>query len=136
MWRGWMWQQPLITAVSVVQNLAGPFILILPVSLLGWALADGRYGLAATIGVWLLLGRAIKGYRHIRNEPRALLLLPLITLVFIVVMIPVKLYALLTLNRQGWVTRTEGAAVAEGQASSTLSASFQLGPADSVEGAA
>jgi hypothetical protein len=55
-----------------------------------------------------------------------LLLLPVIALVFIVVMIPIKVYALLTLNRQGWVTRRTDEAVAEGQGSSTLSTSFGL----------
>jgi hyaluronan synthase len=127
MFKGWMWRQPLITAICVVQNLLGPFTLLLPVSLVVWALVHGRSTLAATIALWLLVGRAIKGYRHLRREWRALALLPFVSFVFIAVMIPIKLLALLTLNRQGWVTRTNEAAVPEGQASSTLSPSFQLG---------
>ena len=69
---------------------------------------------------WLMLGRAIKGARHLFGEPEALLFLPLVALVFIVVMIPVKFYALITMNRQGWITRTPDGGVAEGQGSDTL----------------
>lgn len=122
---GTMWRQPTILSVSVLQNLIGPFTLLVPVVLLGFAVAYSRLTAAAAVGTWILLGRAIKGFRHVRSRPRALLLLPLIAGVFIVVMIPIKLVALFTLNRQGWVTRTEEAAVAEGQSSTTLSAAFR-----------
>ena len=39
---------------------------------------------------------------------------------FVVVMIPVKLFSLFTLNRQGWLTRRMDGGVAEGQGSATL----------------
>jgi hyaluronan synthase len=121
-----MWRQPPITSLSVLQNLLGPFTLIVPVSLFAWALAASRFPLAGALAAWLLVGRAIKAFRHLIEQPGALLLLPFVTLVFIILMIPIKLYALLTLNRQGWVTRTSDGAVAEGQASTTLSPSFGL----------
>jgi hyaluronan synthase len=132
--RGWMWRQPLITCISVVQNLIGPFALLVPCALLVWGLVAGQLVFAGAIALWLLIGRAIKGCRHLVNEPRALPLVPLIALVFLVVMIPVKIYALLTLNKQGWVTRLEGDAVAEGQGSSTLSASFGIAGTDPFGG--
>lgn len=124
--KGWMWKLPLITPVSVAQNLLGPFTLSIPVALFALALAEGRLPVAGAIALWLLAGRALKGFRHLREQPAALLLLPFITVVFVVVMVPIKLYALLTLNRQGWVTRRSDAGVADGQASSTLSTSFGL----------
>ncbi len=130
-----MWRQPLITPISVAQNLLGPFTLLVPVSLLAFAVVDRRTALAVAIALWLMLGRAIKGFRHLWNDPAALLILPFVTVVFIAVMIPIKLYALLTLNRQGWVTRTSDDAVAEGQASSTLSSSFGLESIYAEEGA-
>jgi cellulose synthase/poly-beta-1,6-N-acetylglucosamine synthase-like glycosyltransferase len=129
---GTMWRQPAITSISVIQNLLGPFTLLVPVFLLGIALATGQWAATAAIATWIVLGRAIKGFRHLRNRPRALLLLPVIALVFVVVMIPVKLVALLSLNRQGWVTRTEESAVAEGQASTTLSGAFRATGPDLV----
>jgi cellulose synthase/poly-beta-1,6-N-acetylglucosamine synthase-like glycosyltransferase len=123
---GWMWRLPLITPLSVAQNLLGPFTLLVPVSLIALSIPTGNDVLAGAIALWLLVGRAIKGWRHVAEHPSALLLLPFIALVFIVVMIPIKLYALLTLNRQGWVTRRTDDAVAEGQGSNTLSNSFGL----------
>ncbi len=118
--RGWLWRQPVITSVSVIQNLLGPFTLALATMFLIVELARHRWGLALLAWSWLLLGRAIKGVGHLFSEPSTLLYIPLITAVFIVVMIPVKFYALVTMNVQGWITRREDAGVAEGQSSSTL----------------
>ena len=120
MGRGWLWRQPVITSVSVIQNLAGPFTLSLATYFLVVELVRHDYLLALLAWSWLLLGRAIKGVGHLFTEPTTVLYLPLITVIFIVVMIPVKLYALATMNVQGWITRTEDAEVAEGQSSRTL----------------
>jgi cellulose synthase/poly-beta-1,6-N-acetylglucosamine synthase-like glycosyltransferase len=119
-WKGWLWKQPLLTPVSVVQNLVGPFTLLVPVSLTVRELAAGHLALAGAVSCWLVLGRGIKGFRHLLSSPRSLLLLPLMTLLVVFLIIPIKLWALLTLNKQGWVTRTEEEAVAEGQGSETL----------------
>jgi hyaluronan synthase len=118
--RGWLWRQPVITSVSVLQNLIGPFTLSIATFFLIDALTHHRWGLACVAAGWLMFGRAIKGIGHLFSEPRALLYLPLITLVFIVVMIPIKFYALITMNKQGWITRTAETAVAEGQTAATL----------------
>jgi len=112
--KGWLWRQPVITSVSVIQNLVGPFTLTLATYFLVREALAHRWGLAILAASWLMLGRAIKGIRHVFAEPEALVFLPLVTLVFIVVMIPVKFYALLTMNKQGWITRTPGSGVAEG----------------------
>jgi hyaluronan synthase len=106
--------------VSVIQNLAGPFTLCLATYFLVTELLHRNWALAALAWSWLLLGRAIKGIGHLVSEPEALLFLPLITLVFVIVMIPIKLFALVTMNRQGWITRTAQQAVAEGQGNETL----------------
>jgi len=106
--------------VSVIQNLAGPFTLSLAAYFLITELLHRHWALAVLAWSWLLLGRAIKGIGHLVSEPEALLFLPLITVVFVVVMIPVKLFALVTMNRQGWITRTAHQPVAEGQGNETL----------------
>ncbi len=120
MWEGWLWRQPVITSVSVIQNLIGPFTLILATAFLVQGLISHRWVLALLAWSWLMAGRAIKGIRHLASEPEAVLFVPLVTLVFIVVMIPVKIYALLTMNRQGWITRRADGGVAEGQGNDTL----------------
>src|SRR5262249_15808422 len=130
--KGWIWQQPPITSISVIQNLLGPFTLVVPVSLVRWAETTSQHALAAGIAAWLVVGRGIKASRHLVERPRALALVPLVVLVFIFVMIPIKVYALITLNRQGWVTRRTDDAVAEGQASTTLPDTFGV-PVHSYE---
>jgi hyaluronan synthase len=120
MGRGWMWRQPVITSVSVIQNLLGPFTLMLVTSLLIAAALEGAWVAAFLTTIWLLIGRGLKGFGHLRREPQTILYLPLITLVFMAVMIPVKVYALVTLNKQGWITRTSEDRIAEGQAGWTL----------------
>jgi N-acetylglucosaminyltransferase len=122
--RGWLWRQPVITSVSVIQNLLGPFTLALATTFLIVELVRHQWGLALLAWSWLLLGRAIKGVGHLFSEPSTLLYIPLITAVFIVVMIPVKFYALLTMNVQGWITRREDMDVAEGQSNQTLQPAF------------
>ena len=117
---GWLWRQPVITSVSVIQNLMGPFTLTIAAYFLVRGIVDHHWALVALATSWLLLGRALKGFRHLLEEPEALLFLPLVALVFVAVMIPVKVYALFTLNKQGWITRTAEAAVAEGQGSGTF----------------
>jgi hyaluronan synthase len=121
--RGWLFRQPVITSVSVIQNLLGPFTLALATGLLCYAAVRHHWALALLTASWLMVGRGVKGIGHVVRDRRSLLFLPLVTLVFIGVMIPIKLYALATMNRQGWITRKSESAVAEGQESVTLAPS-------------
>ena len=56
--------------------------------------------------IWLLVGRGIRGYSHLRRHPQEVLLLPLLALVVIMIALPIKLFAFVTMNKQGWLTRT------------------------------
>lgn len=125
-WKGWLWRQPLLTPVSVVQNLIGPFTLLVPVALAVRAVLTGNFVLAGAAAGWLVIGRGVKGFRHLLPSPRNTLLLPFMTLLSVFVIVPIKLWALLTLNKQGWVTRVHGEAVAEGQGRETLAPNLHL----------
>jgi hyaluronan synthase len=118
--RGWMWRQPVITSLSVFQNLLGPFTLTLVTALLITSIVNHDWAVAFITAIWLLIGRSIKGVGHLVREPGTIVYLPVITIVFIAVMIPIKFIALFTLNRQGWITRTRDSAVAAGQGHETL----------------
>jgi hyaluronan synthase len=118
--RGWLWRQPVITSISVLQNLIGPFTLTLVTALLVSSVVNGDWAVAFITSVWLLIGRSIKGIGHLVRDPMTIVFLPVITIVFIAVMIPVKFFALFTLNKQGWITRTRDEAVAVGQGADTL----------------
>jgi cellulose synthase/poly-beta-1,6-N-acetylglucosamine synthase-like glycosyltransferase len=118
--KGWLWRVPFITKVTVLQILLTPLTMGLTLFYLIFSrLEFSILGVAATIA-WLLLGRGIRGYSHLRRNPRDLLLLPLYALVVIFIALPIKAYALVTMNKQGWLTRQADQIGGEGQTASTL----------------
>jgi len=69
---------------------------------------------------WVVVGRGVRGFSHLRQHPRDLLLLPLMTLTVILVALPIKLFAFVTMNKQGWLTRRAGQTGGDGQDSASL----------------
>lgn len=120
LYKGWLWKVPFVTKVTVLQILLTPVTMGVSMTYLLW----GRLELTP-LGVvlalaWVLLGRGIRGLSHLRRHPRDLLLLPVMTLVVIAVALPVKAYAFLTMNKQGWLTRQDNLSGGEGQTAATL----------------
>jgi len=120
LYKGWLWRVPLVTKVTVLQ------ILLTPVTM-GMALAylllsrlelTGR-GVVLVL-IWLFVGRGIRGYSHLRRHPQEVLLLPLLALVVVMISLPIKLYAFITMNKQGWLTRTSTSIGGEGQSAASL----------------
>jgi hypothetical protein len=70
--------------------------------------------------VWVLLGRAIRSISHLRRRPSDLLVLPVVALVIAMVALPIKTYALFTMNKQGWLTRRADLTGGEGQTEASL----------------
>ena len=106
-WKGWLWRVPLVTKVTVLQILLTPVTMGITIGYMvfsrlepdlaehppGRRLADDRP-------------------RHPRNLAPAqasaeILLLPLVTLTVILIALPIKLYAFVTMNKQGWLTRSD-----------------------------
>jgi hypothetical protein len=54
---------------------------------------------------WLLAGRTIRGISHLTERPSDIWVLPLVAVMTIVVALPVKAYAFVTMNTHGWLTR-------------------------------
>jgi len=124
MWKGWLWRVPFVTKVTVLQILLTPVTMALTVGFLLFSRLDFSSGVGRGIGIaagWLLLGRGVRGVSHLRRNPAELLLLPVVALVVVFVALPVKLYAFVTMNRQGWLTRDESHLGGEAQTSATLS---------------
>ncbi|MFH9038835.1 glycosyltransferase family 2 protein [Streptomyces sp. NPDC017966] len=120
LYKGWLWHVPLVTKITVLQ------ILLTPVTMgmaLGYLLLSrleltGR-GVALVL-IWLLAGRGIRGYSHLRRHPQEVLLLPLLAVVVVMISLPIKLYAFVTMNKQGWLTRSSSTIGGEGQDSASL----------------
>jgi len=122
LWKGWLWRVPMVTKITVLQ------ILLTPVTMgmaLGYLIFSRLELTAHSVGlalIWLLLGRGVRGYSHLRRHPQEILLLPVTALVVIFIALPIKLYAFVTMNKQGWLTRTADSIGGEGQSSATLDA--------------
>ena len=75
---------------------------------------------ALMAAAWLLVGRGIRGYSHLRRHPAEIFLLPLYALIVIMVALPIKAYAIVTMNKQGWLTRHADRIGGEGQDEASL----------------
>jgi hyaluronan synthase len=120
MWKGWLWRQPLICQISVLQVMLTPVTMGFAVTyLFAWVLHPQQLVALAAVA-WLLLGRAIRGFSHLRERPSDIWVLPLVAVLTIVIALPVKSYALLTMNVHGWLTRNANQIGGEGQTAASL----------------
>jgi cellulose synthase/poly-beta-1,6-N-acetylglucosamine synthase-like glycosyltransferase len=118
--RGWLFKQPMITRVSVLQGMLAPFSLTVGFAFAGFAVVRGDLISLALWSAWIVLGRGIRAIDHLRRNPRSIILLPFMTVNVLFVLTAVKYYTLLTMNKQAWITRREDRGIAEGQAAHTL----------------
>ena len=120
-WKGWLWHVPLVSQITVLQILFTPVTMFAAVYYVVAAglTGAGWWGLGLAV-TWLFVGRAIRSYSHLRRRPADLLILPLVTLVIVMVALPIKTYALVTMNKQGWLTRRADLTGGEGQNEASL----------------
>jgi hyaluronan synthase len=120
MWKGWLWRQPLICQLSVLQIMLTPVTMGIALSyLVRWFFHPQQYVATIAIG-WLLFGRAIRGLSHLRQQPSDILVLPLMAFMTVFIALPVKTLAFFTMNRQGWLTRRADVLGGEGQDAASL----------------
>lgn len=120
--KGWLWRQPLITKITVLQILLTPVTMGFTIAYLVFSRLELTPIAIAAVAVWLLFGRGVRGFSHLRRHPGEILLLPLVVLVVIFIALPIKLYAFLTMNKQGWLTRHANSVGGDGQTVRTLGA--------------
>lgn len=119
-WKGWLWRQPMITQLTVLQFMLTPLTMGIAMAyLVHWIFHPQQ--IFATIALaWLLVGRAIRGLSHLRQKPSDLFVLPLLALVTVFIALFVKTFAIITMNRQGWLTRHSNLIGGEAQSAATL----------------
>jgi hyaluronan synthase len=120
LWKGWLWRAPLVTKVTVLQILLTPLTMGMALGYLFFSRLEPTGSGIVLVLIWLIVGRGIRGYSHLRRHPQEIVLLPLVAVVVVVVALPIKLYAFLTMNKQGWLTRSSDSVGAEGQGAATL----------------
>jgi hypothetical protein len=69
---------------------------------------------------WLLLGRTLRGISHLMQRPGDIWVLPLVAVMTIIVALPVKTYAFVTMNTHGWLTRRSDLIGGEAQSAASL----------------
>ncbi|OGK18382.1 hypothetical protein A3G67_03780 [Candidatus Roizmanbacteria bacterium RIFCSPLOWO2_12_FULL_40_12] len=87
-----------------VDKILQSFVIILSLMFFIVALILQQYLVASVIFIWWFLSRALKLYSHFMQKPKNLLILPAYVL-YSFITGALKIYALLTLNTQGWITR-------------------------------
>ena len=121
LWKGWLWRVPFVSKVTVLQILLTPVTMALTLTYMVLNRLEFTVpGVSLAVG-WLLIGRGIRGYSHLRRHPGEIILLPLLALVVIMIALPIKAYAFVTMNKQGWLTRSADSMGGEGQTQQTLS---------------
>ncbi len=120
LWMGWLWKVPFASKVTVLQILLTPVTMALALGYLICSRLELTGRGAAIAVAWLLVGRGIRGWSHLRRHPSEIFLLPIYALVVVFVALPVKAYAIATMNKQGWLTRSPDRVGGEGQSVATL----------------
>jgi cellulose synthase/poly-beta-1,6-N-acetylglucosamine synthase-like glycosyltransferase len=122
-WQGWLWRAPWVSQLTVLQILFTPVTMFAAVYYVVGSASSDRGDQALVLSLtWVVLGRAIRSVSHLRRRPSDLLILPLVALVIALVALPIKTYALLTMNKQGWLTRRPELTGGEGQSEASLTA--------------
>src|SRR5699024_2355054 len=120
--KGWLWRVPAITKITVLQILLTPVTMGMTIAYLVFSRVElTEIGIIAPV-LWLVLTRGIRGISHLRRHPQEILLLPVVVLVVIFIALPIKAFALVTMNKQGWLTRSANSLGGDGQTSTTLEA--------------
>jgi hyaluronan synthase len=115
LWKGWLWKVPFVSQVTVLQILLTPVTMAATLGYLIFSRMDYTWVGVALAGLWICAGRLIRSASHLIRKPGDLFLLPLIALVVIFISLPIKAYALVTMNKQGWLTRNTNQIGADGQ---------------------
>jgi cellulose synthase/poly-beta-1,6-N-acetylglucosamine synthase-like glycosyltransferase len=106
--QGWIWRYPYLAFVTLDKNLGlftqlnGPVIFVL-------AAIHGNPWLMLFLVLWWHFSRAVKISNHLFRQPRDWFILPLFIVTSFYLSL-VKFYALFTMNKQGWITRSMASA--------------------------
>lgn len=118
--KGWLWRTPFVTKITVLQILLTPITMGLTLAYLFLSRFEvSAVGGGIVVG-WLIAGRAVRGWSNLRRNPVDLFFLPVLALTVILIALPIKFYAFLTMNKQGWLTRSATSIGGEGQTAATL----------------
>jgi len=100
---GWVWKHPFLAFV-LIDRLVSPLALLLSLMYFIVSIVFQLWIPAATLFVWWFFSRGFRILPHLLRRPRNIKLVPVYVFANFSMAI-IKIYALLTLNRQDWITR-------------------------------
>ncbi len=103
LWEGWVWRHPAL-AFFIVDQMIQPFVLLFSPLYFAAALLREYWLAAGIVLVWWHASRLIRLWSHLRRRPADIVLLP-IYILYTFITAFVRIYALITMNQQGWITR-------------------------------
>ena len=103
--RSWAWRRPFLAFFMADRFIATFTILLSPIYLI-YMITNGLWLAAGVLIIWWHLGRVIRFSSHLRHHPKDLQLVPIFVLLTYLSGI-VRVYALLTMWNQGWLTRPQ-----------------------------
>ena len=100
----WIWKREKFLAYHMIDRFTQPFTLIIGPIYFILSILWGHWLIAGILLVWWHFSRGIKLYSHLKHRPSDILILPfyIFTTYLMAVM---KIYAMLTIRQQGWITR-------------------------------
>ena len=99
----WAWKHPFL-AFTMIDKAVSSFTLLAAPVFMGLAIAHRRWTFVALLAGWWWLSRSIKLLPHLRRRPSSFFLVPPFVLLTFWMAV-VKLWALLTVRKQRWLTR-------------------------------
>ena len=102
--QGWLWKRRPMLALYLVDRIISSFTVLIAPMIVGLAIYLEAWFVAGAVPLWWLGTRAIKAAPYLRSRPLQLWMVPVYVLASFASGV-IKIYALMTLNTQGWLTR-------------------------------
>jgi len=109
--QGWTWRKPYF-ALYLIDRAVQPFTLLLGPIYFVTSIILGLWVPAVTLFLWWHVSRLIRLWPHLKQRPQDVVIVPAYIFMGYVLGL-LRIYALFTLNRQGWITRWDKSRLAQ-----------------------
>lgn len=100
----WIWKREKFLAFHMIDRFTQPYTLVLSPIYFALSIVWGHWLVAGILLAWWHFSRGIKLHAHLRHRPSDILILPFYVFTNYLMAV-LKIYAMVTIGRQGWITR-------------------------------
>lgn len=105
LWEGWVFKRHPLLPLTIIHTQISSFTILAPLFATIYAIITGEIMVFISIFLWINAARYVRGYNHLKEYPRDVVLVPVITFFLMVVFPIIKAYSLITMNKQIWLGR-------------------------------